>query len=397
MTDSRLTQVRRRGAWALVVALGVTVLVALALSGAEPSQNLDPDSKGPTGGKALVEVLRQHGVKVQVVRSVSALADASPASGTTVVMANPEYLGSDSAVLLGKASADADRLVLLSPSTQQLAALDLPLTSGPAGALLDVSSGCTSPIARRSDTVTVVDVRFATKAGASTPVPQLCFALPHPRGDGTSQKPDIAFGAAMATVPATTDRPEVVALGLETAFTNRWVQDKSHAGLAVRALGHSPRLLWYQPGVGDVADFSGQGSPTPWPRWLGPAAAVLATAVLVLAVVRGRRMGALVAEPLPVVVRAVETTESRGRLYRRARDRPRAAAILRAATTQRVARRLAVTPGDVPGVLQAAASASGMPPATVGALLTGPPPTTDAELHSLASSLTELEERVRTS
>ncbi|QGN56616.1 hypothetical protein GKE56_00400 [Nostocoides sp. HKS02] len=47
--------------------------------------------------------------------------------------------------------------------------------------------------------------------------------------------------------------------------------------------------------------------------------------------------------------------------------------------------------------MRAAAAASGMPLTHVAALLTGPPPTTDVELHTVASSLTELEERVRTS
>ena len=54
----------------------------------------------------------------------------------------------------------------------------------------------------------------------------------------------------MATVPASADHPEVVALGIGSGFTNRWVDEESHAGLAVRALGHSPRLVWYQPGIG---------------------------------------------------------------------------------------------------------------------------------------------------
>ena len=119
--------------------------------------------------------------------------------------------------------------------------------------------------------------------------------------------------------------------------------------------------------------------------WLAPAAVVLGTAVLVLAFVRGRRMGALVVEPLPVVVRAVETTESRGRIYRRARDRARAAAVLRLGSTDRLARRLALPPHATEAVQAAAAAASGMPPAQVAALLAGPPPTTDVELHTLAN------------
>ena len=400
-TRSRASRIGRRGVWALGVAVGVAALVVMALATTAPDQLLDPDDTGPTGAKAVVEVLRDHGVDVQVVRSIDALADAEPGSGTTVVMANSAYVGQDSAAVMGDASASADRLVLLSPTADQLAALDLPLTSGDVGAMVPVTAGCTSTVARTDDTAALVDVRLIPlERGSGTPA-TLCFPLPNPRGDERQdrdeQGEDFGFGAAMATVPAGADHPEVVALGISGAFTNRWVDEDSHAGLAVRALGHSPRLLWYQPGIGDLAGFDGESSSTAWPAWLAPASAVVATAILVLAFVRGRRMGSLVSEPLPVVVRAAETTESRGRIYRRARDRGRAAASLRLGSTERLARRLALPPQAAAAVQAAAAAASGMPPAQVAALLAGPPPTTDVELHTLANALTDLEERVRTS
>ena len=395
----RATRIRRRGVWALSVGVGVAALVAMALATTAPDQLLDPEDTGPTGGKAIVEVLRDQGVDVQVVRSIDALADADPGAGTTVVMANSAYVGHDSAVVMGDASAGADRLVLLSPSAAQLAALDLPLTSGGAGAMVEVTARCTSSVARTDDTAALVDVRLIpVERGSGTPA-TLCFALPDPAGDNEagSGSDAFGFGAAMATVPAAADHPEVVALGFSSGFTNRRVGDASHAGLAIRALGHSPRLLWYQPGIADLANFNGRETGSAWPVWLAPAASVIATAILVLAFVRGRRMGVLVAEPLPVVVRAVETTESRGRIYRRARDRSRAAAILRLGSSERLARRLALPPDAAAAVQAAAAAASGMPPAQVAALLAGPAPTTDVELHTLATALTDLEERVRRS
>ena len=394
---SRATRLRRRAVWALAVTVGVGALVTMALATTAPDQVLDPDDAGPTGGRAIVEVLREHGVDVQVVRSVAALADAGPRSGTTVVMANSAYVGHDSAVGMGKASAGADRLVLLSPSAAQLAALALPLTSGKLDAMVPMTASCTSTVARADDTAALVDVRLIPVERGSGAAATLCFGLPSPRGDEQDAPEDFGFGAAMATVPAAADHPEVVALGISAAFTNRWVDEESHAGLAIRALGHSPRLLWYQPGIGDLANLDGASRDATWPVWLAPGAAVVATAVLVLAFVRGRRMGALVTEPLPVVVRAVETTESRGRIYRRARDRGRAAAILRLGSTERLARRLALPPQAAEAVQAAAAAASGMPPAQVAALLAGPPPSTDVDLHALATALTDLEERVRRS
>ena len=55
---------------------------------------------------------------------------------------------------------------------------------------------------------------------------------------------------------------------------------------------------------------------------------------------RARRLGPLATEPLPVVVRAVETTRSLGRLYRRSGDRGHAAESLRRAARSRLAERL---------------------------------------------------------
>ena len=62
--------------------------------------------------------------------------------------------------------------------------------------------------------------------------------------------------------------------------------------------------------------------------------------MLLVALWKGRRIGPLVAERLPVVVRASETVEGRGRLYRSRRARDRAADALRTATLQRLLPRL---------------------------------------------------------
>ena len=70
----------------------------------------------------------------------------------------------------------------------------------------------------------------------------------------------------------------------------------------------------------------------------------LCLAVVLLALWKGRRIGPLVAEELPVVVRASETVEGRGRLYRSRRARDRAADALRTATLQRLLPRLGLGP-----------------------------------------------------
>ncbi|MFD9129984.1 DUF4350 domain-containing protein, partial [Kitasatospora sp. NPDC059571] len=114
---------------------------------------------------------------------------------------------------------------------------------------------------------------------------------------------------------------------------------------------------------------------------------------------RARGLGRVVAEDLPVVVRAAETTEGRARLYRRANARGHAAEALRRAVRHRLAPVLGVPPaadGPDPATLCAAAAArTGRPSAEVQALLYGGPPTDDAALLRLTDHLDALERQVR--
>ncbi len=113
---------------------------------------------------------------------------------------------------------------------------------------------------------------------------------------------------------------------------------------------------------------------------------------------RARRLGRVVTEPLPVVVRSAETTRGRGRLYRRSRSYGHAAASLRAGAATRTARRLGLPhSAGAPAVIDALARATGRTPEDVGALLYGPPPTGDAGLTDLARRLDELESEVHRS
>ncbi|HEY5183477.1 MAG TPA: DUF4350 domain-containing protein, partial [Actinomycetes bacterium] len=109
-----------------------------------------------------------------------------------------------------------------------------------------------------------------------------------------------------------------------------------------------------------------------------------------------RRLGRIVAEPLPVVVRAAETTEGRARLYRRAGARDRAAATLRAAAVQRLRPALGLPrTAEAVEVAAAVAARSGRPEADVAALLYGAAPRDDAALARLADDLDALERTVR--
>jgi hypothetical protein len=110
---------------------------------------------------------------------------------------------------------------------------------------------------------------------------------------------------------------------------------------------------------------------------------------------KGRRVGPLVAEPLPVVVRASETVEGRGRLYRSRRARDRAAEALRTAALQRMTPRVGLgNDAEPPAVATAVAERCGMSPQAVAHILFGPPPASDPDLVNLAHQLDTIERQV---
>ncbi len=121
----------------------------------------------------------------------------------------------------------------------------------------------------------------------------------------------------------------------------------------------------------------------------------LGVALLLTALWRARRLGPLVAEPLPVVIRASETVEGHARLYQSRRARDRVAATLRAAAIGRLAPAAGLPASAAPGAVAAALAArSALDEARVASLLYGTVPASDAALVALASDLDALEGEV---
>ena len=318
-----------------VVALGLLLVVLLALSAQRPTADLDPEGTGPDGARALAEVLRQQGVDVEVVRSIDALEAAAAGCRHHGVRRRPHQPrpGCDRpARRLGPARPAGS--CSLGVDSEQLQLLGLPVEAFGGGGD-DLVAGCDSEVARaerrglgvghplRADRTDTGGARCVLRAALAGRRP----ARPARPGRRLRLGPGAARRAPRPT-------PTTVVAGLGPAWTNENITDDSHAGTAVRALGSTPRLLWYQPGTADAlapgpGDIAPPDDLSVWPPWTAPAIALLLATVVLLALARGRRLGRLVREPLPVVVRAIETTESRGRLYRRAGDRARAAAVLR--------------------------------------------------------------------
>ena len=395
----------------LAAAAAIGLLVMLVTGPRVSGLPLDPDDTGHGGAHAVAEVLRRQGVDVSVVRSIDDLERTLDTSDSrtdwTVVLTDASYLGQGAAERLTQAVEQTRRFVVVEPDDVELDDLGLPLTVIDSGRTARAAD-CTSDVADPTDRLTAGWTSYARlddpeSAGASSRSAAgatLCFP-PDAAASGAADSADGRGSGALVVLPREGQAPETVVLGSKRAVSNRQVLDGAHAAMTLRALGPTRHLLWYVPGLTDLdaPDPSGAHVADPGrgvPDWLGPAAWLLAAAVVAFALARGRRLGRLVVEPLPVVVRAAETTEARGRLYHRAADRPLAARALRVGSRTRLADRLGL-PRSTPviALVDAVARASGTPRPDVEQLLDGPDPTTDRDLLLLAQRLADLEESVR--
>lgn len=358
---------RHRAALLVVVGGAVAVaVVVLTSGGARTGARYDPDNPGPFGAQAVARVLEDQGVDVTVARGADELAGTTLDADTTVVVTSTEQLGRRTGADLLRRSAGAHRVVLVEPGPGLVKALHL----GPLPAAVTVGEGrdaaCADPALEGLEVAVDTALAFPGDGG--------CFP-----GD---------VGALVS------ERRGVTLFGPGQALSNDQVLRADNAAAALRVLGGSDRLVWYVPSYGDLGAADGVSLRSLLPPWLGPGLWVLALAAVALVAWRARRLGPLATEPLPVVVRAIETTRSRGRLYRRAGDRGHAAEALRAATRRRLTERL--RPADEAGLLREVASRTGRSPAEVAALLgPAPPPPTDADLVALATALTALDQEVR--
>ncbi len=187
----------------------------------------------------------------------------------------------------------------------------------------------------------------------------------------------------------------VTAVGSTDFMTNGGLLQAGNAALAMNLAGARPRLVWYAPHHIDGETSSPTSLFELIPENVMWIVCQLVVVVLVVALWKGRRLGPLVAEELPVVVRASETVEGRGRLYRSRRARDRAADALRTATVQRLLPRLGLGAGaPASAIVTSVAARSAADTQFVFHHLYGPSPATDNDLLQLARALDEIERQV---
>jgi hypothetical protein len=344
---------------ALVVALGALLVGTLAN---QPGRDLDPSSARKNGSKALARLLDHYGAGLTVTSSIDDAMRDGP--GSAVVVTQPDEYSD--AQLAGLRTA-ARRLVLVAPNTRAGHAVAIGLEPDPGGYLIEFPF-CSDP--------------GASAAGR--------IALP---GDARPYRPG-ETGATACYGGGYLTTPRLAVLGSADLLRNDHLDDRGIAALDINAITDSRRLtsvVWLMAGT----DASGAGETSLWD--LFPAGAyrvfwwLVAVGVLV-AVWRARRLGGVVSEPLPVVVRSAEVVEGHGRLYARAGARDRAAAALRVAATNRLGHRLGLPAGaSAEQVGAAVAPLVGRPPAAVVALLAGPSPADDTGLMRLVHDLDALE------
>ncbi|MFD6340905.1 DUF4350 domain-containing protein [Streptomyces sp. NPDC060131] len=383
---TRQVWTRSRGvvlALVLLLAAGITMA---ALSSGDQHGRLDPRSADRFGSRAVAELLKDRGVSVE---PVTTLDDATAAAGpdTTLLVTNPDLLTEDQQRSLRTATASSGgRTVLLGAGPPSVGTLVPGVRTNTPAPVSARAPRCSLPAADRAGTADIGGERYVT----DTADVDACYM-----SDGVP---------TLVRIKDTgTEAGDTVLLGSPDILYNDRLDQRGNASLALQLLGSRPHLVWYLPSLSDgsAAETGGDSDflgliPSGW-LW---GAFQLFLAAVLAAVWRARRLGPLVAERLPVAIRASESTEGRARLYRKANARDHAAAALRSATRDRLAPLLAVPPADAhsPDVLIPAVSAR-LPDTTLDprTVLFGPAPTDDAALVRLADQLDALEREVRTS
>lgn len=384
---------RNRGSLVIALLLVGALALTVATSRGGGGGRLAVDNPAPDGGRALAQVLAERGVEVRASERLADVVDTA-GPGTTVLVLESALLDPERLQTLRGTGAD---LVLVQPGLPVLQILAPELTVAGSPDTVEAEPGCDDPDAVAAGSVRAGGRIYTTSAG-SGPVPGV-------EGEEASAMADVVIcypseegdAGSYAVVDDPAQERRVVVHGQGELLTNQFLAEGGNSALALRSLGANPTLIWYTVDPLDVAEAS-ESAPTAsellpsWVRWV---VAQLGLVLLVAVLWRSRRLGRLVPERLPVVVRSAEVTEGRARLYRSAGARGTSAALLRVAGVRRLAGRLGARTGaSAEAVAVAAASATGRDPTQVLGLLAGPDPHDDAGLIRLADDIDTLEREV---
>lgn len=357
------TSLRRRvWSWVGIVAVVVVIgglLATLRFDYSEP-EPLSIDSPRYDGTRALATLLEAQGVEVTPTNSAE---DAGRLAGGDAVLVVTDATRIDPGALRDLAASPARTVILRA----DFAALDefFPgIGFGGSGNGASAPASCEVPEAQNAGEI-VPGEAYSLEQGTG------CY----PTGDG--------YGLVT--------NGNVYALDGGAVVTNEHLATAGHAALALGLLGDTGRVVWYAPTGAELtggADALGDLVPA----WVTPVIVLLGVVAAAAAVWRGRRFGPLVAENLPVTVRAAETLEGRARLYRDGLSAAHAYDAIAGGATRRMAARLALAPDTDPETLSAAIAARiRRDPHEIRVVLTHRP-TDDSHFADLGARLREIED-----
>jgi Domain of unknown function (DUF4350) len=402
---------RRRRHWLrlvipfVVVLLG-WILTAVAHAYQEPdlgdAGTLAPSGTGRHGSSQLAEKLRAAGVGIERVTSSAAAVTAANQGDATVFVPAPDYLTPTFVAEL-TLSPRTHRIVLVRPGT-----LARRTATVPAG--LRSSRFATATVDPDCDT------DYARQAGPA--------ALRRDVYDGASPTTRCYGGSVIGFKSA---GHEILFVGATDPFRNDRIAEAGNAALATGLLSEFGRVIWVdvhslEAVPRSTATDANPGLPKPppyergdrdrtntgiilfdaFPVQLWAVMVVLLIGAALLALVRARRLGPPVAEPLPVLVPAAETVTGRGRLYERINAREASLSALRASAIARMARVLDPLASAAPErelttagpaaerFVSRIAARSGVPAEVVETVLYGPIPDDDASMLAAVAELDQL-------
>ncbi len=378
VTTPTPARVLRRGLFWIAAALFLLTIGVISIGVAGSGTGgvtLSSTNPAPGGARAVAEVLRQHGVTVTATASLpQTIAAITDPADTTLFISDPDRYLTDEQ--FGTATTLARTVVLVDASFGQLRAVAPGVAQAGVVGASTLTADCALPAVTAAGTVSGGGVGYRVTDATLTTTSCL--------GSG-----DRVFSLVQVQNPG---GDTLTLLGATDALTNDRVIENGNAALALTLLGAHRHLVWYLPTAADVGAADGASLASLTPGWVIPGMLLLAVTFLAAAVWRGRRLGPLVIERLPVTVRASETMLGRARLYERSSARLRALDSLRIGAIGRLGAqcglpRIATVDEIVAGV----AGLTGRQPGAVRRLLVDDIPNSDRDLVALSDALLVLE------
>lgn len=368
---------RRWFGWTIAATITIVLVLVMfaainAASGSSASNH--PRNRGRTGAGALAALIQNEGVRVDLINSQAGLTP-SAIQGNSVTVTNTELLTAEQYRLI--LNAHPTRLILVGPNQTTLTRLSLPVQTSFAHSA-SLLPGCTEPMAVKAGDVLTPSPGVLYRSASAE---QACYPDPA----------DPSRGAAYVRLRLD-GIPVIVVAPL---FQNQDLAERGNAAFSMMLLGQDRVLTWFVPPPPKSGKVNPDDPAPPplLPPWLWLAFAQALIALVVVAVWRGRRLGPIISERLPVVIRASETVEGHGRWYHRIKASDTAAVHLRRGSIRRLARLFGSADPD--RLADLLADRTGRSRAEIRAALCGPPPADGQALLDLKIYLDHLEQEAR--